>query len=79
MIKICNERTISVLAGLFNVERDGIMYISIPDNEKVFIAYTVSSGVSDKVIKIDNCRVKLRDSKVSLEFIFKGLDLTIEY
>lgn len=79
MIKICNERIISVLAGLFNVERDGIMYISIPDNEKVFIAYTVSSGVSDEVIKIDNCRVKLRDSKVSLEFIFKGLDLTIEY
>lgn len=79
MVSIRNERTISVLAGLFDVERDGIMYISIPDNEKVFIAYTVSSGVSDKIIKIDNCRIKLKDSKVSLEFIFKGLDLTIEY
>lgn len=80
MVFIYNEKALRVLAGALNVEREGIMYISIPSKEKIFVAYTVLSGKDDKTIDIKNVRIKLRDSNVMIEVTLKdNTEVTIKY
>lgn len=80
MIFVYNEKALRVLAGALNVEREGIMYISIPSKEKIFVAYTVLSGKDDKTIDIKNVRIKLRDSNVMIEVTLKdNTEVTIKY
>ena len=80
MIFVYNEKALRVLAGALNVEREGIMYVSIPSKEKIFVAYTVLSGKDDKTIDIKNVRIKLRDSNVVIEVTLKdNTEVTIKY
>lgn len=80
MIFVYNEKALRILAGALNVEREGIMYVSIPSKEKIFVAYTVLSGKDDKTIDIKNVRIKLRDSNVVIEVTLKdNTEVTIKY